>query len=108
MSFIEVTYWNIVRVTYRSRNDLETATSPKPSLAWMPPHKAGSLEHTTYLQAAQQVGQCPFPGDSVVLSLFWLFWRSLRALSRVFYSLLLRGRGLVNLVSFTVWCNVSS
>ena len=98
-------------VTCRSRNDPKSAASPKPSLAGVTAHESGNLISLHYLQAAQQVGEDPFPMAQLIwdssrrFSSFRLFGWSLLLLEvwaclivfTVVYSL--GGKSLVNLVS---------
>jgi hypothetical protein len=58
-------YWGYLQeyrwgVTYRSRNGLKAAVSPKPVPAWLTDHKAGTLDLTAQPAVAQQAGECPF------------------------------------------------
>lgn len=113
-------------VTYQSRNDSQRAASPRPTQHGWQLTELGTWSTLHSLQAAQQVGECPFqvtlcskplPGSMASASrqLFWslslcsssvffaaqlfFFFFPLKGILS-FYSLLWGRRNLVNLFSF--------
>lgn len=69
MSLLGVTYRSVAEgVTYRSRNDAETAASPRPIPAWVAAHRAGTLELTAQPGGSSTGWRVSIPSDSVGLT----------------------------------------
>ena len=101
-------------VTYRSRNNSQTAALPKPTPAQVTAHIAGNLEHAAQPAGSSTSWRVSFPSDKAGVNLFQaaglvsvfldfnpatILGLSEKMLGHLYW-LLLGWRGLVNLVSF--------